>query len=262
MAKIGFIGTGTLAEAVIRGLQAAEGGSAHRFFLSPRSETRSRALAAAFDTVERRESNADVVAAADILCLGVLPKQIPDLKGLPFRPGQIVISFLAGVPLATLAPVLAPATRILRLLPLPGIEFGKGAILMQPADAEVAAIFAPVGDIVTPASEAEMEILGAATGLMSTYFAQQNTAIAWMEQRGIARATAARYLRSLFTGLSELALQMDKKDDPLPPEEYETAGGINQAARRFLQEAGWFDTFAQAMDRVEQHRATLMKPPA
>jgi pyrroline-5-carboxylate reductase len=45
MATLGFVGTGTLAEAVIRGLQRTEA-SHHRFLLSPRSEETSRALAA------------------------------------------------------------------------------------------------------------------------------------------------------------------------------------------------------------------------
>ncbi|GAB0112996.1 pyrroline-5-carboxylate reductase [Acidisoma sp. C75] len=260
MAKLGFLGTGTLAEAVIRGLQRSGAASAHEIFLSPRSEARSRALAAEFGNVTRLDSNEEVIKHAEILCLGLLPKQVADLKGLPFRAEQTVVSFLAGVPLSLIGSAVHPAQDVVRMLPLPCIEIGSGAILMLPGNQLAQTIFGSVGDIVVPADEAEMEILGAATGLMSAYFAQQNRAIGWMEERGVARPTAARYVRALYAGLSDLGRHMDQRGDPLPPEEYETQGGINQAARQFLQAEGWFETFARGMDRIVTHRATLMRP--
>lgn len=259
MTSFGFVGTGALVEAVIRGLQKTEA-RAHRFLLSPRSEERSRALAAAFANTERLESNEAVVAQSDIVFLGVLPKQLGDLQGLPFRPDQPVVSFLAGAGLDAVRAAVAPASRVVRVIPLPGIEFGKGAILMMPRDAEIERLFAPVGEVVIPESEQDFEVLSIGSGLMSAHFALQNTVIGWMRDRGIAPALASRHVRALYSGLGELALEMDRRGDPLPPEEYETKGGINEMARSFLQSEGWFETMARAMDRVEEHLRTLARP--
>lgn len=259
MAVIGFVGTGALAEAVLRGLQKTEA-KAHRFLLSPRSESRARALAQAFDNTTRAESNEAVVAQSDIVCLGVLPKQVGDLAGLPFREGQIVVSFLAGVPLALLRQHVAPATRIVRMIPMPCIEFGTGPILMTPSDPTVEALFGLVGELVVPPLESDLDTISLTSGFMSTHFQLQNTLVAWLQSREIAPPVATRYVRSLFAGLGALALEMDRKHDPLPPEEYETPGGLNAFVRTYFNEAAWFDDIARALDGAEGHRRRLMTP--
>ena len=216
MADLGFVGTGILAEAVIRGLQKTEA-KAHRFHLSPRSEERSRALAAGYDNTVREESNEAVVAKSDIVLLGVLPKQIATLGELPFGADQIVVSFLAGVSVELLRATVTPATRVVRMIPLPGIEYGKGPILMTPSDPEVEALFAPVGELVILDQESDLDTVSIASGLMSSHFQLQNTVIAWLESRAIASSGAKRYVRSLFAGLGELALAAERKGDPCRP---------------------------------------------
>jgi pyrroline-5-carboxylate reductase len=259
MAHLGFVGTGTLADAVIRGLQTTAA-AGHTYHLSPRSESRSRALAADFSqNTVREESNAAVVEKSDIVLLGVLPKQISDLAGLPFRPDQIVVSFLAGVPVQVVRQYTQPATRVVRMIPLPGIEFCKGPILMTPSDPVVEELFAPVGELVIPDQESDLDTISIASGLMSAHFQLQNTVIDWMTRRDIGDDLATRFVRSLFSGLAELALSAERKGEGLPPQNYETPGGLNETARAYLGRAGWFDEMTKAMDTVEAHRRTLMK---
>jgi pyrroline-5-carboxylate reductase len=59
MARLGFIGVGVTTDAVVQGLHAA-GNAGHKIHLSPRSEARSRALAARYEHVVREDSNAVV----------------------------------------------------------------------------------------------------------------------------------------------------------------------------------------------------------
>ena len=256
MATLGFVGTGTLAEAVIRGLQQTEART-HRFLLSPRSEEKSRALAAAYDNSTRAESNAAVVAESDIVLLGVLPKQIGLLGDLPFRADQTVVSFLAGVPLGTLRAAVSPATRIVRMIPLPCIEYAKGPILMTPHDPTVEALFGSVGELVISEREADLDTISIASGLMSAHFQMQNTVVDWLTARGIAGAEASGFVRSLYIGLGELALRDERRGGSLPPEHYETKGGLNETARAYLNRVGWFDEMARVLDTVEAHRKTL-----
>jgi pyrroline-5-carboxylate reductase len=258
MARLGFVGTGILAEAVIRGLQKTEA-KVHSFSLSPRSEERSRALAAAYDNTVREESNEAVVANSDIILLGVLPHQISRLGELPFRADQIVVSFLAGVSTDLVRQHVKPTTRVVRMIPLPGIEYGKGPILMTPSDPAVGTLFAPVGELVILEKESDLDTVGIASGLMSSHFQLQNTVRDWLESRGIAPSQASRYVRSLFAGLGELALAAERKGDPLPPQDYETKGGLNETARAYFNRLGWFDEMTKVLDVVEAHRRTLMK---
>ena len=258
MATLGFVGTGTLAEAVIRGLQQTDARS-HRFILSPRSEEKSRALAAAYGNTIREESNEAVVANSDIVLLGVLPKQIGLLADLPFREDQIVVSFLAGVSVELVRANVEPATRVVRMIPLPCIEYGKGPILMSPPDPSVEALFAPVGELVISERESDLDTISIASGLMSAHFQMQNTVLDGLKARGIAEAQASAFVRSLYIGLGELALRDERRDGALRPEHYETKGGLNETARAYLNSVGWFDEMAKVMDVVEAHRKTLAK---
>jgi pyrroline-5-carboxylate reductase len=258
MTTLGFVGTGTLAEAVIRGLQQTAA-SSHRFLLSPRSEEKSRALAAAYANTTREESNEAVVAGSDIVLLGVLPKQIALLGELPFREDQIVVSFLAGVSVERLRAQVKPATRLVRMIPLPCIEFGKGPILMTPADATVEALFAPVGELVISEQESDLDTISIASGLMSSHFQMQNAVLDWLRARGIPDAQSSGFVRSLYIGLGELALHDERRGGSLPPENYETKGGLNEAARAYLNRVGWFDEMGRVLDVVEAHRKTLAK---
>lgn len=91
---VGFIGTGTIAAAVVEGLQSLP--DAPDIIVSPRSEGKSLALAARFPKVRRAQSNAEV-AEADIVFLGMRPMHIEDaLAGIAFGPGQIIVSLVAG----------------------------------------------------------------------------------------------------------------------------------------------------------------------
>jgi pyrroline-5-carboxylate reductase len=259
MANLGFLGTGALAEAVIRGLQKTEA-KAHTFRLSPRSEERSRALAAAYDNAIRAASNAAVVAESDIVLLGVLPKQIASLGDMPFRADQIIVSFLAGVSVDLVRANVAPAARVVRMIPLPCIEYGKGPILMTPPDPAVEALFGPVGDLVILDRESDFDTMCIPSGLMSAHFQLQNTVIDWLTARGMGAAQSSRFVRSLFSGLGELALAAERKGDPLPPQEYETRGGLNETARAYGNRVGWFDEVTKVLDVVDAHRKTLAKP--
>ena len=152
MVSLGFIGAGAITDAVVQGLHAA-GNTKHDIHLSPRSEARSRALAARYERVIREDSNEAVVAKSDIVFLAVRPQQMPELTGLRFRAEQTVVSFLAGTPIDQLRPFVAPATRLVRVLPLPCIGLGQGPILMMPSDPTVEALFDKLGYLIVLTDE-------------------------------------------------------------------------------------------------------------
>jgi len=255
MLRLGFVGTGALAEAIVQGLRLA--GGHHPIHLSPRSEERSRALAAAYDDVTRAESNAAVVEASDVVFLGVRPQQVADLAGLPFRGDQTIVTLLAGTPLERVRALTGPAGRLVRVLPLPSIRHRRGPIVMTPADPLVEVLFAGLGDLIVVERESDLAAIGTASAVMSTHFQLQASVVGWLEAKGLPAAEATLYVRSLFAGLGETGLAATRQGERLVPEDFETPGGLNERGRAYLNEHRWFDLLRQALDAVDAHGRTL-----
>jgi pyrroline-5-carboxylate reductase len=249
MASLGFIGTGAITDAVVQGLNAA-GNTEHDIHLSPRSEARSRALAARYERVIREETNAAVVAKSDIVFLAVRPQQMPELVGLRFRAEQIVVSFLAGTPIDQLRPFVAPAARLVRVVPLPCIGLGQGPILMMPSDPTVEALFGKLGDLIVLTDEANFASVSAVTGLMSSHFELQNVALDWLKTQRVPDGQAALYVRSFFAGLGAIGLAAGRAGQSIDVADYETRGGLNEACRIQLSGAGWFGQVNEALRAI------------
>src|SRR5262245_4739042 len=94
--RLGFVGTGTIAAAIIEGLFAADG--AHSITVSPRNAEVAADLAARFANVRIAPTNQAVLDASDVVFLAVRP-QIADgvLRELRFRPDHHVISLIAAI---------------------------------------------------------------------------------------------------------------------------------------------------------------------
>ena len=45
----------------------------------------------------------------------------------------------------------------------------------------------------------------------------------------------------------------------MPPQDYETSGGLNETARAYFNRVGWFEEMTKVLDLVEAHRQTLTK---
>jgi pyrroline-5-carboxylate reductase len=249
MARLGFIGAGTITDAVVQGLHAA-GNTKHDIHLSPRSEARSRALAARYERVIREDSNEAVVAKSDIVFLAVRPQQMPELVGLRFRAEQTVVSFLAGTPIDQLRPFVAPAARLVRVVPLPCIGLGQGPILMMPSDPTVEALFGKLGDLIVLTDEANFASVSAITGLMSSHFELQNVALDWLKTQEVPDGQAALYVRSFFAGLGAIGLAAGRAGQSIDVADYETRGGLNEACRIQLSGAGWFGQVNEALRAI------------
>ena len=112
--KLGFLGTGAITTAVVRGLCAAQadGGSAVRITLSPRNTERSEKLAREFDQVSVASDNQAVVDGSDTVFVAVRPVVAEDvLRPLRFRDDQAVVSLVSTLRIAELGPLIEPARK-------------------------------------------------------------------------------------------------------------------------------------------------------
>lgn len=153
MTVLGVIGVGTLADYTIRGLR--RGGWRGEIVLSPRNSTVSTALAADC-RCKIVSDNAAVAAACDWLMLSVRGPSMSDaLAGLSLRPGQTLISCMAGVTVSDIAAFAGDAGRIARAMPVTAAEIGASPTAVYPADPDLLAFFDHIGPTVpTPDEQA------------------------------------------------------------------------------------------------------------
>jgi pyrroline-5-carboxylate reductase len=117
-AKIGFIGAGRMAEAMMRGLISDGVFSKDEIIAcAPSSYTRERV--AANYGIAMYETAAEIAENAEIVVLAVKPKLIRELfesEGLTFGGDRLVISIAAGIKISTLESHV-PDARIVRVMP-------------------------------------------------------------------------------------------------------------------------------------------------
>lgn len=240
--NLGFIGCGTIASAVVRGLA----GQGHRITVSERSRTHSAALAAEFSDVAVA-SNQAVLDASDVVFLGVMAEAAEEiLGGLVFREAQQVVSFMAGAGLDRISELAAPARAAAVMIPFPGIAQG-GSPVMALGDTELLErIFAPANSIFALKDNAELDAYLCAQAVLSPVTRMVGDAAQWLGARVSDPEQGEDFLRMLIasslqaSGCSELI------------EALNTPGGFNQRLRLHMESAGMSDDLDAGLDRLMQ----------
>lgn len=167
---VGFIGTGNMAEALIKGLLRAGLLVPERIWGSDPRKSRCEVIKERYG-IGVTTHNLDVVRKASIVMLSVKPQvlcSVCDEISPYLKPRALVISVAAGVPLAVLQAHLPKGTRIIRVMPNTPALVGAGATAIAAGDNATAEdlqtterIFKSVGMTVV----LEEEQLDAVTGL-------------------------------------------------------------------------------------------------
>jgi len=240
---IGFIGTGTIAGAMVQGLSGLAAPPA--ILVSPRSEAVSTTLVARFANVARAGSNAEV-ARADVVVLGMRPAQLAEaMAGLHFGPQQIVLSLVAGLSLAELRKIV-PEARLARAVPMPGIDRAVGPVTLYPDLPELVALLEPLGDLFVVADEARLD-MGGLSAFMSSYFELQARLVEIAIAGGASPEEARRYVVSLLGMLADTARRTAPEDFGRLVEAHQTKGGLNERVRARLLTEGWFEKVGVAL---------------
>jgi len=168
--KIAFLGSGNMAEAIVKGLLAAGTAAAAEIVCAePRAERRDELRARHGVTVTT--SNLEAVRQAQVIVLSVKPQVMDALLdeiAPEVGPSKLVVSIAAGVPIATIAGRLGAGARIIRTMPNTPALVGEGATALArgshatEADlSEAVALFEAVGTAVV----VDENLLDAVTGV-------------------------------------------------------------------------------------------------
>jgi pyrroline-5-carboxylate reductase len=126
---IGFLGTGNMAEALIKGLIAAGVVEPKQILGSDPRKERADEMKARY-AIHTTTHNADVVRHAEIVVLSMKPQILPkvlDEVAPHLKPSALVISIAAGVPVSAIEPRLPEGTRVVRTMPNTPALVGAGA---------------------------------------------------------------------------------------------------------------------------------------
>ncbi|WP_417727359.1 NAD(P)-binding domain-containing protein [Roseovarius sp.] len=235
--RLGFLGTGSIAEAVVRGLAPA----GHAITVSERNAARAARLAGEFLNVGIA-GNQGVVEASEVVFLGLMAEDAPDiLGGLRFRADQRVVSFMAGMPLDEVAALVAPARAEAIMLPYPGIAQGGSPILALGEVAVIEALFAPANTVYALRDAAELDAYLCAQAVLSPAVQMVGVAAEWLGGDGAQGEAFLRHLvgSSLMSGACAPML-----------EALNTEGGYNQRLRQHMEAAGMREALREGLDRL------------
>ncbi|MGY3622471.1 pyrroline-5-carboxylate reductase [Bradyrhizobium sp. USDA 10063] len=255
--KVGFIGTGTITEAIVTGIAQSKLDVA-ALVVSPRNSTVAAKLAAKFPLVEVARDNQAVIDHTDIVFLAIRPQILRDvLRELRFRDGQRVIGLVAATHREQLLRWTGGRTHISQAIPLPFVADKMSPTVVYPPDLETMKIFDAIGGAIGVESLREYEAASAGSALMAVAAGVQETCVRWLSENGMAAAAARAYVSGLNFGIASSALT--SPEIPLDDlrSHYSTVGGINEQCYAAFRDHGGVAALEAAMNAVlERVRAT------
>lgn len=237
--KIGFIGTGVIAEAIIVGLLRSDF-DVDEVIVSARGRDVSNRLARQFPKVRVYEENQDIVDTADLVFLCVLPQQAEDvIPALQFRAGQKVVSLIATLTAETLQGWIETSVEITRAIPLPSVADHRGVTALFPSSDLPEELFSRLGTVVSAPTIDAFDAYAVASSTMGTYFGILETISTWMQRQGTDQQSAKAYLDTLYFGLASTSPSATAQSLGDLRVGHSTPGGLNeQVFTTFVAEGG------------------------
>lgn len=249
--KLGIIGIGNIAAALVEGFCTASDTGDLEIFLSPRNKERSLALEAQYPPVIRLESNQQVVDKSEIVIISVRPPVAAEvLRSLSFRSDHTVISLVALLNHTDLSSLAAPATAVCRAIPMPAVAKHNCPIALFRPTPAVEELFAQVGAPLVVTEEQQLHALWTLTGLITPFYELLAGLSGWAIDHGVQPRTANAYTAHLYQSLAALAQLDPDAGFPAFAKHAATPGGLNEQAGREIRETGAHRAWIEAADRL------------
>jgi pyrroline-5-carboxylate reductase len=246
MGTIGFIGSGNMAEALIKGIIAAKVYPADNVLVSDIRPERLEYLAGEY-SVQPTQNNTALAGGADVVVLSVKPQNMDEVLGEikgTLKESVLVISIAAGVTTAKIAAALGDVP-IIRVMPNTPALVGEGAsaLFSKNATDESMAIalklFSAVGKAVVVDTEDLIDAVTAVSGSGPAYFfLLMEEMIKAAEKLGLDAGTAKELVLQTAKGAALLAQQADGRGET-PAElrrKVTSPGGTTEAALKVFAE--------------------------
>lgn len=267
MSTIGFLGSGNMAEALIKGIITAGVYESESISISDIRAERLELLAEKYN-VAALEENDQLAVKSDILVLSVKPQNMAvvlgDVKDA-VRKGTLVISIAAGIKVGNIAAVLGDVA-IVRVMPNTPALIGEGASALfandkaKPMLEQARAIFAAVGEVVIIEDEDLMDAVTAVSGSgPAYYFLLTEEMIKAAVDLGLSEDVAKKLVLQTAKGAALLAVGADEKgESPAELRQKVTSpGGTTEAALKVFADGEFGSLVAAAIKRARDRGREL-----
>jgi pyrroline-5-carboxylate reductase len=264
---IGFIGSGNMAEALIKGILSAKLYRPQHIFASDIRSERLEHLAKQY-SIQTAEDNAAIAKKVDILVLSVKPQNMTDaLESIKDAIGgdTLIISIAAGIKVSNIAAILGDRP-IVRVMPNTPALIGEGASALfanekaKPTLEAAETIFSAVGRAVIVEDEGLIDAVTAVSGSgPAYYFLLTEEMIKAASQLGLPEVTAKELVLQTAKGAALLAAEADKKGEtPAQLRKKVTSpGGTTEAALKVFAEGKISELISAAIKRARDRSQEL-----
>lgn len=261
---VGFIGTGNMAEALIRGLLRAEVAAAGQVVGSEPRADRRQELNTKYG-ITLTGDNLEVARKSDILVLAVKPQvmsKVLDEIAPHVHANALVISIAAGIPLSVIEAKL-PKARVVRTMPNTPALVGAGATAIaaggHATDTDVEAarrIFASVG-LTVILEEAQMDAVTGLSGSGPAYIFLVIEALSDAGVKvGLSRYNAQALAAQTVLGSAQLLLETGEHPGRLK-DMVTSPGGTAIAGLHTLEQGGLRTTLINAVEAATRRSKEL-----
>ena len=244
--KIGFIGCGNMARAMVGGIVRAGVVSKDQIVMSDPHEAAREAVFAEF-AVATTEKNVDVVRRSDIVVVAVKPHLYPAVLGEvvdALRPSHLVVTIAAGQTIAAVEAVIGGDRRVVRTMPNTPALVGEGMSALCPNAnvteeelQEVRGLFAAFGKAEVVPERLIDAVIGVSGSAPAYIFmvieAMADAAVA----AGMARGQAYTFASQAVLGSAKMVLKTGRHPGELK-DAVCSPGGTTIAAVEELEERG------------------------
>jgi len=210
--KLGFLGIGKIASAVVRGFCTSNIKNTE-IYLSPRNPKNSSYLAKIYSGVNRLRNNQKVLDNADIIFLSVRSddsKKI--LANLHFKNDHMVISFIPFLKSSELTEAVKPAVKISRAIPLPAVVYHYCPIPVFNPHQKLMEIMNHIGQPFPVENENQLHALWTLTGFIAPFYGFFRELSDWATEKGVAQPVATKYMVDMVHSLIISALHTARID--------------------------------------------------
>jgi len=263
--KVGFVGSGNMGEALIKGLTVANVVPGEMIWASDVRGDRLKELGRTYG-IQLASDNLQLVREVDVVIMAVKPQiMAPVLREIAsvFSRRKLMISLAAGVSTELLRGALGKDGRLIRVMPntpalvLEGVTAIAKAEGLEPEDMDVAGeIFSAVGRVVI----LDESLMDAVTGLSGSGPAYVAVVIESLADGGVKmgldRITAMTLATQTVLGAAKLLLETRLHPGALK-DMVSSPGGTSIAGVAALEEGGIRTTFIKAVERATQRSKEL-----
>jgi pyrroline-5-carboxylate reductase len=267
MEKIGFIGSGNMAEALIKGMIGGGTFKASDIYVSDVRAERLDFLADEYG-VRKAAGNKELASEVDILILSIKPQKMAEalesIKGA-VKKGALVISIVAGVRVGKIAAALGDRP-IVRVMPNTPALIGEGASVLfanekaKPRVSEALAIFSAVGKAIVVGDEGLIDAATAVSGSgPAYYFLLMEEMIKAGCELGLPEQVAKELVLQTAKGAALLAAERDEAgESPVELRRKVTSpGGTTEAAMKVFAEGNFSALIRAGIKRARDRSAEL-----